>query len=117
LLAVTLLLMAISALMSIQGMTAIALYERPLYERRPLRPIDPDPDSFDSYIYSLTSGASYILTAAVVFFALFLIDLPYGIALGIVGTLIVVLLLALWRGRRHRRNVNRTRRSTSPRED
>ena len=79
LLAPTLLLLAISALISIHGMTAIALYAR-----RPLRPTDPDPDSFDRYISRLTISASNILTAVVVF-ALFLFDVPFWIALRILG--------------------------------
>jgi amino acid transporter len=110
LLAPTLLLLAISALISIHGMTAIALYAR-----RPLRPTDPDPDSFDRYISRLTISASNILTAAVVVFALFLFGVPFWVALGILGVLLVVVLLVL--RRRKRRNINRARRTTSPRED
>jgi hypothetical protein len=100
LLAITLVLLAISALLSIHGMTALALDER-----RPRRSIDPDPETFDRYIHRVTSTASNLLTAAVIVFALFLFDVPAWIALGSVGAVLVLVLLVLWR--RHR---NATRR-------
>jgi amino acid transporter len=98
LLAITLVLLAISALLSIHGMTALALDKR-----RPRRSIDPE--TFDRYIHRVTSTASTLLTAAVIVFALFLFDVPAWIALGSVGAVLVLVLLVLWR--RHR---NATRR-------
>jgi hypothetical protein len=100
LLAITLVLLAISALLSVHGMASIALYER-----NPGRTIDPEPETFDRYIYRITGSASNILTAAVVVFALYLFEVPFWIALGIVGAALVLLLVVLWR--RHR---NATRR-------
>jgi len=96
LLAITLVLLATSALMSIHGMTALALYER-----RPRRTIDPDPDAFDRYIDRLTISASTLLTAAVIVFALFLFDVPFLIALGGLGAALLFVVLVLLR--RHRK--------------
>jgi hypothetical protein len=91
LLAATLILLAVSALLSIHGMTAIALDDR-----RPRRTYDPDPDTFDRYIYRVTGTASNILTAAVVVFALFLFGVPFWIGLTVPGVLLVLLLVGLW---------------------
>jgi hypothetical protein len=91
LLAVTLALLALCALLSVHGMTTIALDEH-----RPGR-VPRDPASFDRYVRTVTTSASNLLTAAVVVFALFLFDVPFWWAVGVLAMVLVVLLLLRWR--------------------
>jgi L-asparagine transporter-like permease len=88
LLALTLMLLAVTAMIAVHGMAVTALEER---RPRPYR--SPDPDSFDRRVFRLTSLASSLLIASVVAFALFLFDVPLWLAVGVLVVVIVPLVL------------------------
>jgi amino acid transporter len=94
LLAITLVLMAVTAVVAVYGMTVIALDEHPSrWYRR-------DPDTFELHIHRIANISSSVLVASVVAFALYLFDIPFWIAVGVLIVLLVVILLLLRRRRR-----------------